>query len=68
MQPRIVVSVDQTTEDALDYLAAHYGLTRSALVRLAVRRMAEAEGWEASQAPRRKVGEAEGQLAAALAS
>jgi hypothetical protein len=44
--PRIMLSIDQTTEEVLDYLTERYGLSRSAMVRLALRRMAEAEGWE----------------------
>jgi hypothetical protein len=46
VQPRIVVTVDPPTREALDFLVNRYGLTQSALVRLAVRRMAEAEGFE----------------------
>jgi hypothetical protein len=49
MLPRIVLSVDPSTEDALGFLMERYGLTRSAMIRLAVRRMAEAEGWETGQ-------------------
>lgn len=44
--PRVMLSIDHDTEDALKYLQDRYGLNRSAMVRLAVRRMAEAEGWE----------------------
>jgi hypothetical protein len=51
MLPRVVLSIDAATEAALDYLMARYGLTRSAMIRLAVRRMAETEGWERGKAP-----------------
>jgi hypothetical protein len=45
-----MLSVDPQTLAALDYLTERYGLTRSATIRLAVRRMAEAEGWERGKA------------------
>jgi metal-responsive CopG/Arc/MetJ family transcriptional regulator len=49
--PRIMLSIDPATVDALDYLTERYGLSRSAMIRLAVRRMAETEGWERGKAP-----------------
>ncbi len=48
---RIMLSVDSRTLEALEYLTDRYGLTRSAMIRLAVRRMAEAEGWRAGRTP-----------------
>ena len=45
VHPRILVTVDPPTQEALDFLVQRYGLNRSALIRLAVRRLAEAEGW-----------------------
>jgi hypothetical protein len=50
VQPRIVVTVDPPTRDALEFLVQRYGLTQSAIVRLAVRRMAEADGFEVGKA------------------
>ncbi len=50
VQPRIVVTVDPATKEALEYLVQRYGLTQSALVRLAVRRMAEADGLDVGKA------------------
>jgi antitoxin component of RelBE/YafQ-DinJ toxin-antitoxin module len=44
VQPRIVVTIDPDTREALDFLVKRYGLTQSAIVRLAVRQMAEADG------------------------
>jgi hypothetical protein len=49
VQPRMLVTVDPPTQDALDFLVQRYGLNKSAMIRLAVRRMAEAEGWEPPQ-------------------
>jgi hypothetical protein len=48
--PRVMLTVDAPTLEALEYLMERYGLTRSAMIRLAVRRMAEAEGWERGKA------------------
>jgi hypothetical protein len=50
MNPRIVFTVDPPTKEAIEYLVRRYGLTQSAIVRLAVRRMAEAEGLEMGKA------------------
>jgi hypothetical protein len=50
VQPRIVVTVDPPTQEALDFLVQRYGLGKSALVRLAIRRMAEAEGLDVGKA------------------
>lgn len=45
-EPRVALSMrlDPQTEVILDALAAHLGLTRSGVVRLALRRLARAEG------------------------
>jgi hypothetical protein len=48
--PRILVTVDPPTEDALEFLVQRYGLSKAALVRLALRRLAEAEGWNVKKA------------------
>lgn len=50
VQPRIVVTIDPLTKEALEYLTRRYGLTQSAMVRLALRRMAEAEGFDVGKA------------------
>jgi hypothetical protein len=46
--PRILVTVDPPMRDALEFLVQRYGLSKAAMIRLAVRRMAEAEGWDIS--------------------
>jgi hypothetical protein len=48
--PRFVLTMDATTREALAFLQQRYGLTASAMVRLAVRRFAEAEGWQGKAA------------------
>ena len=47
--PRIVVSMTPEAQEALAFLMQRYGLTQAAMVRLAVRRMAEAEGFQVGE-------------------
>jgi hypothetical protein len=55
VHPRIVVTVDPVTRTVLDFLVERYGLTQSAIVRLALRRMAEAEGFDVGNAAARRL-------------
>ncbi len=51
---RLVVSIDPVAEAALGYLRERTGLRSAALVRLALRRLAEAEGWRPAGGPARR--------------
>jgi len=47
--PLLSMRLDDTTRDRLDQLAAHFGLNRSNVVRLAVQRLWQAEGLDTEE-------------------
>ncbi len=51
---RLMIALDPPAEAALGYLQARMGLRAAALVRLALRRLAEAEGWRPAGGPARR--------------
>ncbi len=49
--PLLSMRLDNVTRARLDRLAAHFGLNRSNVIRLAVQRLCQAEGLEIAERP-----------------